>query len=131
MRLQCFERRQPEVHFISVGVNCFPQRGQRWVIGSTMSNSKPREKKMEHSPRAKRNGKDDRCYPEGFSEAPLLDHHEELGNAGDEEGDRHQAHQNLVGVELSFPGQDEETCCSIIPSKKPNEKGFRHFGGKA
>jgi hypothetical protein len=129
MRLQCFERRQPEVHFISVGLNDFPQRGQRWVMGSTMSNSKPHEKKMKHPPRTKRNGKDDPCYPEGFSEAPLLDHHEELGDAGDKEGEGHQADQDLMRIELALFGQREEACGSVVPPEEPDDKGLRGFDG--
>ena len=63
-----------------------------------------------------------------FFQASLLDHHEKLGNAGNEEGDGDQAHEDLVRTELSLLGHDVEACCSVVPSEEPDDEGLGRFG---
>ncbi len=97
---------------------------------ASILNPEPFQNKIEHSTDPKGNGKDHGSDPEGFSDPPLLDHHEELGDAGDEEGHGHETHQNLMGIEFSFLGQNEEACCAVVSSEKSDDKGLGHFGRK-
>ena len=70
-------------------------------------NSQESQKKMDHPAHAKGNRKDHCRDPEGPFQTPLLDHHKELSNAGDEESDGHQAHQDLVRIEQPFSGKNQ------------------------
>ena len=96
-----------------------------------MLDSYPFQCKMYHPADSKGNGKDDRRYPKGFFHTSLFNHHKELGDARDEEGDGYETDQDLVRIESSLFRHDEETCCSIVPSEKSDDEGLCYFGRKA
>jgi len=52
---------------------------------------------------------------------PLLDHHEELGDAGDKERHGHQADENLTGSETAFLGQHKSPAAPVIPPQEADD----------
>ena len=55
--------------------------------------------------------------------AALLDHHEEVGDAGDEERDRHHRHQDLHGVEPAAPRHLVEAGGAEVPAQEADDEG--------
>ena len=77
------------------------------------------QEEIDHPADQEREDRDKEEHEQGCFRPPLLDDHEEARQTGDEERQRNDAHDNLVGREEPLFRECKETRGPVVPPEEP------------